>query len=174
LNSDLVRSAVVDPRGIGPAANIDAERPPRERLLEDPLAEIAGNEQTIGTIGGQRGQETQFGDADILRLVDDDEIERGLASGHMRRYPTEQIGPCDGLVLGQTGPHALKNRPQNFALLPVDACLATEPGDITVIFPTGKLPSVYNLAPLADQKPSREPVKPTFSATCLRIRADRG
>ena len=44
LHADLVRGAVVDAQRVGPAPNIDAKRPPRERLLKDPLAEIASKE----------------------------------------------------------------------------------------------------------------------------------
>ena len=61
---------------VGAAANIDAESPPGERLLKDPLTEIAGEEQSVGPAGAERGQEPQFGNSHILRLIDDDEIER--------------------------------------------------------------------------------------------------
>jgi hypothetical protein len=53
----------------GPATNIDAERPPRERLLKDPLPEIASEEEAIRSACAQGGQESQFGDPDILRLA---------------------------------------------------------------------------------------------------------
>jgi hypothetical protein len=53
-----VRGPVVDAQRIGPAAHIDAERPPRERLLEDPLSEIAGEEQAIRPVGGERGKKS--------------------------------------------------------------------------------------------------------------------
>ena len=75
LRADLVRGAIVDAQSARAAANIDAERLPRERLLEDALAEVAGKEQRIGTAAAQRGQEPQVGDADILRLVHDREVE---------------------------------------------------------------------------------------------------
>jgi hypothetical protein len=53
------------------------ERLPRERLLEDPLAQVAGEEQAFGR-SRQRSQEAQVRDADILRLVDHDIVERGV------------------------------------------------------------------------------------------------
>ena len=46
----------------------DAERPPRERLLKDPLTEIASKEEPIDTTRAQRGQEAQFGDRDLNQL----------------------------------------------------------------------------------------------------------
>jgi hypothetical protein len=57
LNSDLVRGSVVDAERVGAATNIDAERSPRERLLENSLAEIASKEEPIGTVSSERGQE---------------------------------------------------------------------------------------------------------------------
>ena len=76
----------------------------------------------------------------------------------MRRDATEQIGPGDGLAFGETGPNALEDRPQDLALLAADAGLATEPGDIAIVFPARELPGVDDLAPFADQKPQREPM----------------
>jgi hypothetical protein len=49
-----VRGSVVDPQHIGPATYIDAERPPRERLLKNLLPEIAGKEQTIDVVPSER------------------------------------------------------------------------------------------------------------------------
>ena len=45
LRADLVRGAVVDAQGARAAADVDAERLPGERLLEDALAEVAGEEE---------------------------------------------------------------------------------------------------------------------------------
>ena len=50
LRSDLVRGTVVDPQRAGTAANVNAERLPGERLLEDPLAQVAGEEEAIGSV----------------------------------------------------------------------------------------------------------------------------
>ena len=157
-SADLVRGPVVDAQRIGPAAHIDAERAPRKRLLEDPLSEIPGEEQAIRPFRGESGEKPQFGEPDILRLVDDDKIERRFVSGQVRGNATEQIRPGDGLAFGKANPHALENRPQHLALLAADAGLAAEPGDIAVVFPTSELPRVDDLAPFADQEPRREPV----------------
>jgi hypothetical protein len=145
-----VRGPVVDAQGKGPATHIDAERPPRKRLLEDPLPEIAGKEQAIRPGHGESGEKPQFGDPDILRLVDNDKIERGSGGCQVRRKTTEEIRPCDGLAFAKTSPHAVENRPQDLALLAANAGLAAEPGDIPVIFPTRELPRVDDLAPFAE------------------------
>jgi hypothetical protein len=71
----------------------------------------------------------------------------------MCRDTTEQSGPRDGLTFGETGPHTLENRPQNLALFTANAGLATEPGDIPIVLPGGKLRRIYDLAPFADQEP---------------------
>jgi hypothetical protein len=76
----------------------------------------------------------------------------------VHRNTTEEVRPRDRPAFGETRPHALENRPQGRALLAADAGLATEPGDIAVVFPTGELPRVDDLAPLTDQKSRREPV----------------
>ena len=75
LHADLVGGAVVDAQGARAAANIHAERLPRERLLEDALAEVAGEEERVGAASAQGGKEPQVGDADVLRLVHDRKVE---------------------------------------------------------------------------------------------------
>ena len=72
--ADLVRRPVVDVQVPRPTADVDAERPPGERLLEDALPEVAGKEQRVRAILGERGEEPEMGDAHVLRLVDDDEV----------------------------------------------------------------------------------------------------
>ena len=101
-----------------------------QALLIRALPDLPPGDLTIRPVGGERGEEPQFGDPDILRLVDDDEIERGFGGGYVRRNTTEQIRPCDSLALGKISPDARENRPQDLALLAADAGLATEPGDI--------------------------------------------
>ena len=67
---DLVRGSVVDLEGARTAANIDAKRLPRERLLKDALAEVAREEQRIGAVRCDRGEHPQFRHAKVLRFVD--------------------------------------------------------------------------------------------------------
>ena len=78
LRADLMGSAIIDAQGARASADIDAQSLPRERLLEDALPEIAGEKERVGATSPQGGKEPDMGDADILRLVHDREIEDGL------------------------------------------------------------------------------------------------
>ena len=49
LHPNLVRGAIVDAQCSGASANINAERPPREGLLENALAEIASEKEGLRT-----------------------------------------------------------------------------------------------------------------------------
>ena len=57
LHADLVGGAVVDAQGARAAADVHAEGLPGERLLEDALPEVAGEEERVGPIRrrGRRG-----------------------------------------------------------------------------------------------------------------------
>jgi hypothetical protein len=56
-----VRSPVIDPQRRGPAADVDAKRLPRKRLLEDALAEVAGEEQAAGTAAPKAARKRSWG-----------------------------------------------------------------------------------------------------------------
>jgi hypothetical protein len=54
------------------------------------LPEVPGEEQAVRPPGAERRKEPQFGDADVLRLVDNGKIEAPLAGrGDMRSDPAE-------------------------------------------------------------------------------------
>ena len=57
LAADLVRGAVVDTQGARSSAHVDAERQPREGRLEDALAEVAGEEQSLFRLTLECGEE---------------------------------------------------------------------------------------------------------------------
>ena len=76
---DLMRGAIIDLERRRPAADVDAEPLPREGLLKDALSEIAGEEQRVRPLGRNRREEAQLGDAEVLRLVDDNVGERLVA-----------------------------------------------------------------------------------------------
>src|SRR5438132_8321887 len=162
MAADLVRRAVVDAQRVGPAANIDTERFPGEWLLKDPLTEIAGQEQPIGARGSDGGQKAQFGDADILRLVDDGEIEGSL--GGMLGERAEHVRPGDDVAPPKLGPHALEDRPQDLALLAADPRLATKTRHVAISLPAVQLPGIDDIAPLAVEKAFCEamPIHPGF------------
>ena len=60
-----MRRVVVDPQRMGSPADVDAERPPGERRLEDPLSEIPGEEQAVRPAPAQGRQKPQLRDADV-------------------------------------------------------------------------------------------------------------
>jgi hypothetical protein len=51
----------------------------KRTAAEDPLPEIAGQEQPVSTPWSGDCQEAQLGDTEILRPIDDDGIERPFA-----------------------------------------------------------------------------------------------
>ena len=89
LAADLVGGPVVDAQRARATADVDAERLPRERLLEDALPEVAGEEQRVGPAAAKGGEEPQLRHAEVLRLVDHDEVEGRMARScrALRRAP---------------------------------------------------------------------------------------
>ena len=76
LRTDLMGSAVIDAQGAGASPDIHAEGLPGEGLLEDALAQVAREKEGIGATSAQGGKEPEMGDANVLRLVDDREVEK--------------------------------------------------------------------------------------------------
>ena len=94
-----MRRAVVDPQRVGSPAHVDAERPPGERRLEDPLSEIPGEEQAARPAPAEGRQKPQLRHADVLGLVDHAEVERWMRSlRHLHRKRANMPGsvrlPC--------------------------------------------------------------------------------
>ena len=107
----------------------------------------------FGRLCAERGEESQVSDAEILRLVDDREIEwRILALGDRVRQRREQAGVRDQLLRIQPGDDPLEDRPQNLALRLRQAGLPAEPGDVAIGFPGFQLPGVDQLLPFRQQK----------------------
>ena len=75
LHVDLMGSAVIHAQRARSAANVHAQGFPGEGLLEDSLAEVSGEEQSVWATGAERGEEPQVGDGEVLRLVGDYEVE---------------------------------------------------------------------------------------------------
>ena len=84
--ADLLRSAVADFERVRPAPHIDAKARPGKRMLENPLAHVARQEQAICLRGRQSGEEPQLRRGEVLGFVDDDMVER-LASAVPARQP---------------------------------------------------------------------------------------
>jgi hypothetical protein len=66
-----VRGPVVDLERKRATADVDTEPLPRERRLEDPLTEIAGEEEAVGPAAGELRQQPKLGRGDVLGFVDD-------------------------------------------------------------------------------------------------------
>ncbi len=71
-----MRRSVVDVEVVRTPADIDAQFEPRKRLLENPLPEISGEEKTVRPSHGQGGKEAEMSDREVLRLIDNGEVER--------------------------------------------------------------------------------------------------
>ena len=108
-----MRGAVVDAQGSGAAADVDAEGLPGERLLEDPLAEVAGEKEAVRAIRPvPPGNE--LGDAEVLCFVDDGEVEGGRLRSPVRRGQSgEQARTGDQAARRRARPHPLEDRPED-------------------------------------------------------------
>ncbi len=71
VGADLVGGAIVDAQRLRLPPDVDAQRLPRERLLENALAKITGKEQPFGTFLCKGYEKQHLGHADILGLVAD-------------------------------------------------------------------------------------------------------
>jgi hypothetical protein len=78
LHANLMRGPVVHAEGPGVPANVDAKCEPRERLLEDPLAQIAREEESVWSIRTERCEEAQMRDPHVLRLIYYGEVKRAV------------------------------------------------------------------------------------------------
>src|SRR5207245_10032557 len=89
---------------------------PRERKLEDPLAQVAGEEQPAGAAAAERGEKSELGHAHVLGLVHHDEVVRKPLAGHdLASNPAVAIGVRQQTSLVQRRPNPLEYRPQRLA-----------------------------------------------------------
>src|SRR5581483_5585164 len=137
----LVRSPIVDPQGERSPSHIEPKGLPRERLLEDALAEIARKEEAIRFATRQRPEKSRLGDAEVLGLVYNCVVERRrTAGGEIVGETAEHISPRHRFLLCKAGSQALEYRPEDFPLLSADSCLAAEARDIPIRLPGLQLP----------------------------------
>ncbi len=112
-----MRGSIVDFQGGGAPADVDAERLPGERLLEDALAEIAGEEEAVVARGRDCREQSQLGDAEVLRFVDDDMREWFCRFvGKVPRHRGEDARPGIEAPRRQVGTGGGEDRPE---LLPL-------------------------------------------------------
>ena len=101
--------------------------------------------------GGERGEEAELGDAQVLGLVDDGGVEgRGAADSRREARPDGAPGgQASGLEVGAGGGH---DRPEGLALGAADAGLAAEAGDGGVGLAVADVPGVDDVGPLVEQE----------------------
>jgi len=96
---------------------IDAERFPRERLLKNPLTQVACEKETIRAARPESSEESQLRNADVLGLIHYRKFKRRMRdSSNLQRHPAEHIRVSDQISGRERGPNAFKNRPQHDSL----------------------------------------------------------
>lgn len=119
LAADLMRRAVVDLQPARASPDLHALGRPGKGGAEDPLADVAGEEEAVGLPRAGRPQEAELGEAEVLRLVDDDVIEgTGPTVGQGMRYVMERGGVGFRAALGEQASGMVEDRPEGFAALP--------------------------------------------------------
>src|SRR5262245_8603229 len=78
LSADLVGGSVINAQRARASSDVHAEGFPRERLLEDTLAQVASEKEGIWPIPTQSGKEPEVGRANILSLVHDRVVEHHI------------------------------------------------------------------------------------------------
>jgi len=78
LGANLMRGAVIDPQGARTPPNVDAKSLPREGLLKDALPQITREKEGVGPSSAQRCKELEMGGTDVLRLINDREVEHHI------------------------------------------------------------------------------------------------
>ena len=111
-------------------------------MLDDALAGVAGEEEGVGAISGDSREPAKLGDAHVLRVVDDYEIE---GMGGFRRESRGQAGKDAGLGNDMTGFESgrrlFEDRPQDTELIFGQVGVA-ESCDVAIGWPTLDLPGI--------------------------------
>ena len=105
LHSNLVGGAIVNAQRLRSAADVNTQRLPGERGLENALPQIASEKETIGPVTAQCRQKSQLCDTDVLRLIDHDKLERRMtALADLFSEPAEHLRARHLSLLPQTDP----------------------------------------------------------------------
>ena len=82
--------------------------------MENALSEIAREKQAVRALPSQRGQETQLGHPDVLRLIHDREVKRRIRSVlEIMGQRAEHAGPGHQPLILNLFPHPLENGPED-------------------------------------------------------------
>ena len=122
-------------------------------MLENTLSHVARQEQAIRLRGRQSGEEPQLRRRKILRLVDDDMVERLAWSPRQRvRQAGEDVRPGRVAFGRQRFAHRLEHRPQAGALIGAKPALASHPLDGRIGVERRQAPGVDDIGPLGQQE----------------------
>ena len=117
------------------------------------MAEIASEEQAIGTAGAVGGEKAQLRHADILGLVDDAILERRVRSRlEVVFQALKHLGFGEKPSFGEPVAHLGEDRPEHGALCLRQSRLATKAHDVPVGLPALKLPRVDHPAPFGPEE----------------------
>ena len=156
-------SPVVDGEGQGSSAHVHAKRAPGERRLEDSLSEIAGEEQAIRPVLAEGSEKAERRYVNILRLVDDAEIERRtIRSRKMPLKAAKQFRLRQPSPFIERGAYLGKDGPEDGALCLCQPRFSPQPRNVSVSFPALDLPRIDHFAPFRTQELSTEPPFPRF------------
>src|SRR5690606_8132042 len=101
-------------------------------------AQVSCEEEPVGTIASECGEEAQLRHVDILCLVHHGEVERSrLACSEIPcHYPKDHRG-CEECSRLKSLASAREDLPEHCALLLAESSLAPEAGDVAVALPGG-------------------------------------
>src|SRR5690606_4779291 len=106
---------------------------PREWLLENPLSQVSREEQRTVAVTSECGQESQCRNADILRLVDHNEVVRRMTPfRNGRPNPVKHRSARQLAAIAQRDPDSLEHGPQHGTLAFRQSCLSAQAPHITV------------------------------------------
>src|SRR5205823_5485027 len=126
-------------------------------------------EKTVGPISSEGGEESQFLDADILRLVDDHEVKDGTSElTDPRRQTVEHRRWSDEPPLIQLRLRRVEDRPERTTMLFRQACFSSEALHVAIAVPRIELPGINHCRPLGAEKCCREPLWLPDGRRCLR------
>jgi len=150
---DLMRGSVIDAQRERSAAQIDAHGLPGEGLLENPLPQIAGEEEPVRPAPRQSRDQACLGNTQVLAFVDHHVVERpSLVPAEDLGEATQRPRPGDEVTRPQLFADTCEDAPDRLALALVQPGLPPEPRNGTVSLPTRDLPRVHDLAPLGQQE----------------------
>ena len=89
-----MRRSIVEFESLRSSPDINAQRLPGKRRLENPLSQVTCEKEAVWPFVAQRSKKTQLGDTDVLRLINNCEVERRISTiRELLRKQAEHVGP---------------------------------------------------------------------------------